>query len=1167
MDNIATMMSPMSSGMEGSAMRIAQYGTNVEGLPELLKVLQDVAQIHPFIALAVGAFKVAIELDLKRRENDKKIGLLFLEMRDMMTALVELQNVQDGPSHVGKDGKTIQARLEGLVNMMVDDIKECANACDAYAKKRLFSKVLQGLRWDDVMQQFVRRFNKRRADIEFALAIHLGMNIDIAHRKLDALDAKIERIIAMLHQTVSPEQRDLATLIERRGGSTAVLADDQLLASIYRDRSNPSSTTPTAKLSRRQGTMDWQALKAEIADDPDIAVANNMETFERKFLMQQRELANEVRQILRHHGDLVVNAVTAGPHEKIVDSDLRNIWKEMRWRGNVKARHFVLALRDYCLEKLDKLRKNEKTFDDYPTNVTEQDEWTLEYINVTRLQAIIEAFDDDASGFITVGEANAFTTARPTEWSLLHWMAYWAIGWQMAMTHYVAEIDRLLEKMFAIKSSVLPANRRFVERYLDSVWSFVTELTSGFRRAEWNDTLQEKFQTYVSAEEANMRGQLETVRYDIDAADTLLLITGPGRIEKHLFLLLYLLLKRDFEIFRLARTTVLHKDELWDSANTLEWVFRAVSDRHNDLENLFKQQNHDPTQQFQVFAFELFKYWHDSTPLWSFDRLRESRYVDTVYSDGEHDEDVRPGDILNHPIENTDDPLILPEWVESVDDKHAQDSVQKILGHWCGFLGKDELFPSEPMLSLDLHAATSRAAQFIASGSIPSGTRWKLVGMVKDESDHKSAAPYTFTITYAARLWPRRFHGTLSDDGRVFSGRWACTSNESGTFFFKRLTCDAMRFWPLSQTVKLEKATPKALWEFALRAVQDQVRRQLLSRFRLDERQDNRQRYLQIIRAEGAFLHISEEDLEAVRRCYLSMTPSEARYYYMIYEYRQRLAPKHYGVTCAHCRATISGARYICLDCHAPRLTVDLCEKADCVAALVGPDRRPDLPAPHLPSHRLLKLRKVIHRHREFGGTYRAAHDGHLRAEAALSDASGIQTWEAAEDLQNGSSHEPTKMFNTVTRKLLCIGCRSPVSRPCWYCVECEDDAFMCTTCEAKNVLIKGKHKLAHALVLCQPPREENQAEFGHPLWFEKRMSSLETKFDTILRESTLRFDALDRRIGDLGSNSHLNDVSDGRSDSSANTVLRTKMEGLDERMGKIETLLATLLEKLGINT
>ena len=100
------------------------------------------------------------------------------------------------------------------------------------------------------------------------------------------------------------------------------------------------------------------------------------------------------------------------------------------------------------------------------------------------------------------------------------------------MTHYIAQIDELLEKMFAIKSLVLPANRRFVERYLDSVWSFVTELTSGFRRAEWSHVLREKFHSHVARQEVEMRERLETVRYDIDAADTLLLVIGPGRIEK-----------------------------------------------------------------------------------------------------------------------------------------------------------------------------------------------------------------------------------------------------------------------------------------------------------------------------------------------------------------------------------------------------------------------------------------------------------------------------------------------------------------------------------------------------------------------------------------------------------------------------------------------------------
>ena len=40
-------------------------------------------------AVAVGAFRVVVKLDMKRRDNDKKIGVLLMEMRDMMEALLQ----------------------------------------------------------------------------------------------------------------------------------------------------------------------------------------------------------------------------------------------------------------------------------------------------------------------------------------------------------------------------------------------------------------------------------------------------------------------------------------------------------------------------------------------------------------------------------------------------------------------------------------------------------------------------------------------------------------------------------------------------------------------------------------------------------------------------------------------------------------------------------------------------------------------------------------------------------------------------------------------------------------------------------------------------------------------------------------------------------------------
>ena len=84
------------------------------------------------------------------------------------------------------------------------------------------------------------------------------------------------------------------------------------------------------------------------------------------------------------------------------------------WRRNVKARLFVMTLRD--------------NYSDVPTSPTSavhtaastlpeesKDGWALDYINVTYLQPIMEAFDDDGSGYVTIAEVNRFVDALPSE--------------------------------------------------------------------------------------------------------------------------------------------------------------------------------------------------------------------------------------------------------------------------------------------------------------------------------------------------------------------------------------------------------------------------------------------------------------------------------------------------------------------------------------------------------------------------------------------------------------------------------------------------------------------------------------------------------------------------------------------------------------------------------
>ena len=102
----------------------------------------------------------------------------------------------------------------------------------------------------------------------------------------------------------------------------------------------------------------------------------------------------------------------------------------------------------------------------------------------------------------------------------------------MTATKYRDMIAMICAKMFAIRPQIHPANRHAVNKYLQTIWKKISTLSNSVIRTTQPESLQERFKSYVEAEEQRLREGLETAKYDIDATDTLLLVTGPGRIEK-----------------------------------------------------------------------------------------------------------------------------------------------------------------------------------------------------------------------------------------------------------------------------------------------------------------------------------------------------------------------------------------------------------------------------------------------------------------------------------------------------------------------------------------------------------------------------------------------------------------------------------------------------------
>ena len=99
-----------------------------------------------------------------------------------------LKDVPDSKK-VGPDGRTIEGRMQTLCVNAAEDIKQCANTCDAYLKsvvilvlpplvpnhgfrKKILVRILAGPIWEVRLLEFVEIFAKRQKEFEFALAIH-----------------------------------------------------------------------------------------------------------------------------------------------------------------------------------------------------------------------------------------------------------------------------------------------------------------------------------------------------------------------------------------------------------------------------------------------------------------------------------------------------------------------------------------------------------------------------------------------------------------------------------------------------------------------------------------------------------------------------------------------------------------------------------------------------------------------------------------------------------------------------------------------------------------------------------------------------------------------------------------------------------------------------------
>ncbi|KZV97965.1 hypothetical protein EXIGLDRAFT_832559 [Exidia glandulosa HHB12029] len=620
---------------------------------KVMGALDCVQQIHPFVGVVVLAFKGIITLEMKRRENDKRVAGLVAQMSDMMTEFLQLNELEPDPDVTVPSGNTVRGRLQTVLEKVMHAIVDCGNAIDKYYKSRVLSKFFKAMSWETKFTAFAGAMATLKKDIKNALAIRTALHVEDIASTVSRLDVKLDSVLRLFN-TQTPIERSLAFEVQQRGGEDAVLSDTAALTELLEVSGDMKSAASTVD----KKTSKLAAVMREIRTPLEAQLEHNKVVFEQLLSMQ----TNELKEAITASEHRIIQAFEAGAaYKRVHDPHVRQVWKIMKWSLSVQTLYFVSAVHDYFVDRYahSKAQSSYNTQSPLssvpPTSMTAEfattdsetlppinpdDEWCLKYLAVRYVAALKEAFDSDSNGIVSVREVNNFMASAhvPKEWSILRRLAFSAAGWHAEMLSWQVTIRQSLNAMHKMCADVLPVNRSVVAQFLNSFEiEWCQYLVGGLEPSTVSDSdisglAADNYQRDRVTE------KLTAIKYEIESEDYIAVVFGKESIEQYILVVICCLLWRYGAVVTQAKSIVLDRREL--STQAMTSLYNAVDRRTQQLSESFRQQGLDPEVKFRYFAQGLYQHVWSRTVYQDFN----AEFPDSADTDGEDFE--FPGDPL-----------------------------------------------------------------------------------------------------------------------------------------------------------------------------------------------------------------------------------------------------------------------------------------------------------------------------------------------------------------------------------------------------------------------------------------------------------------------------------------------------------------------------------------
>ncbi|EIW74855.1 hypothetical protein CONPUDRAFT_159626 [Coniophora puteana RWD-64-598 SS2] len=391
------------------------------------------------------------------------------------------------------------------------------------------------------------------------------------------IGVNIDLVVEQVGQ--SPREREAEQLITASGGPEAVLQNPVLVE----------------RVSKILGENITASLRDALMQDFDTMMKENKRNFDLKI----GDAARRIKRALRASSGNILKHLDSGPHDLILDPDVKEIWRRIHSHFEPKVRQQV----------------REAAEDD-----PHVDEWTLPFLSKAMYSpAVADAIDSDGSGLISVEECNDFLEDRPEGWSVPKWLSYWAVVWLMSNEKYLGCINDTVVSIKKAYKQTRPENKEAIQKseymdwldFLDPVilqslnWG-VSQNTPGLLSYSELCDVQDE---YMAIEQRNIMQSLDYLNCALYDIGTLPSITGNDRIELAVMPLLHLILQWHLRAMEQASQETLGQHAFEVHKNTLNTILFAFNCRLNDLERGWKQMRMDVAAHVECFAGGMFSEW------------------------------------------------------------------------------------------------------------------------------------------------------------------------------------------------------------------------------------------------------------------------------------------------------------------------------------------------------------------------------------------------------------------------------------------------------------------------------------------------------------------------------------------------------------------------------